>query len=83
LGAYYVEHLARKNELTRIGAQLPASSSALATFAETRDPRSLLKTTAAYSPTAASVAAIGDDLAARVFAGAADPIELPPARRRR
>jgi hypothetical protein len=77
LWAYYTEHLLRKNELARIGARLPASSSALATFAETRDPRSLLKTTAAYSPTAASVAAIGDDLTARVFAGAADPIELP------
>jgi hypothetical protein len=77
LYAYYTEHLLRKDELARIGGRLPASSSALATFAETRDPRSLLKTTAAYAPTAASVAAIGDGLTARVFAGAADPIELP------
>ena len=77
LYAYYTEHLLRKNELARIGAQLPASSSALLTFAETRDPRSLLAAAAASSPAAASVAAVGDDLAARVFAGAADPIELP------
>jgi len=77
LWAYYTEHLLRKHELTRIGARLPANSSALITFAETRDPRSLLKATAAHAPATASVAAIGDDLAARVFAGAADPIELP------
>ena len=47
LWAYYTEHLLRKDELTRIGARLPASSSALVTFAETRDPRSLLKAAAA------------------------------------
>jgi hypothetical protein len=64
LWSYYTEHLASKNELTRIGGRLPANSSALATFAETRDPRGLLKETAAYSPTAASVAVIGDDLLA-------------------
>jgi hypothetical protein len=77
LWAYYTEHLLRKDELTRVGAQLPANSSALVTFVETRDPRGLLKATAAHDPATASVAAIGDDLAARVFAGAADPIEVP------
>ena len=77
LWAYYTEHLLRKDELARIGARLPASSSALVTFAETRDPRSLLEATATHAPATASVAAIGDDLAARVFAGATDPIELP------
>ena len=77
LWAYYTEHLLRKDELTRIGAQLPANSSALLTFAETRDPRSVLKAAAAHDPVTASVAAIGDDLAARVFAGTTDPIELP------
>src|SRR5215469_15809283 len=76
LWAYYTEHLLRKGELTRIGARLPASSSALVTFAETNDPRSLLKATAAHAPATASVAAIGDDLGARVFAGGADPIEV-------
>ena len=77
LWAYYTEHLLRKNELTRIGAQLPASSSALVTFAETTDPRGLLKAAAAHGPATASVAGIGDDLTARVFAGAIDPIEVP------
>jgi hypothetical protein len=59
--------------LTRIGAQLPAGSSALVTFAETRDSRGLLKATVAHGPATASVAAIGEDLGARVFAGATDP----------
>ena len=77
LYAYYTEHLLRKSELARIGARLPASSSALLTYAETRDPRRLLAAAAASSPTAASVAAVGDNLAARVFAGAPDPVELP------
>jgi len=76
LWAYYTEHLLRKDELARIGARLPANSSALVTFAETRDPRSLLKATAAHAPATASVAAIRDDLGARVFAGANDPIEV-------
>jgi len=76
LWAYYTEHLLRKDELTRIGAQLPANSSALVTFAETWDPSSLLGATAAHDPATASVAAIGDDLGARVFAGAIDPIEV-------
>lgn len=77
LWAYYTEHLLRKDELARIGARLPASSSALLTFAETTDPRGLLKAAAAHGPATASVAGIGDDLTARVFAGATDPIELP------
>ena len=76
LWAYYTEHLLRKDELARIGARLPASSSALVIFAESSDPRSLLKATAAHAPATASVAAVGDDLGARVFAGATDPIEV-------
>lgn len=77
LWAYYTEHLLRKDELARIGARLPASSSALLTFAETTDPRGLLTAAAAHGPATASVAGIGDDLTARIFAGATDPIELP------
>ena len=77
LWAYYTEHLLRKDELARVGVRLPASSSALLTFAETTDPRGLLKAAAAHAPATASVAGIGDDLTARVFAGATDPIELP------
>jgi hypothetical protein len=77
LWAYYTEHLLRKDELARIGARLPASSSALLTVAETTDPRGLLKAAAAHGPATASVASIGDGLAARVFAGADFPVEVP------
>ena len=77
LWACYTEHLLSKDELARIGTRLPASSSALVTWAGTSEPRRLLKATAPYSPAAASVAAIGADLPARVFADTADPIELP------
>jgi len=76
LWAYYTEHLLRKDELTRIGSRLPANSSALVIFAESSDPRSLLKATAAHASATASVAAVDDDLGARVFAGATDPIEV-------
>jgi hypothetical protein len=76
LWAYYTEHLLRKHELARIGARLPANSSALVIFAESSDPRSLLKATAAHAPATASMAAVGDDLGARVFAGATDPVEV-------
>lgn len=77
LWAYYTEHLLRKSELARIGAQLPASSSALLTFAETDDARGLLAAPAAPAPATASVIAIDDDLTARVFAGTSEPVELP------
>ena len=77
LWAYYTEHLLKKDELARIGAHLPANSSALLTVAETADPPGLLTAVAAHRPGTASVAGIGDDLTARVFAGAADPVELP------
>lgn len=77
LYAYYTEHLLRKDDLARIGARLPASSSALVTFARTADPRGLLKAAAAHGPATASVAGIGDDLAARVFAGTDFPVEVP------
>lgn len=70
LYAYYTEHLLRKDELTRIGARLPASSSALLTFARTRDPRSLVKNIAAHGPATASGAGIDNHLAAHLFAGA-------------
>lgn len=75
--AYSTEHLLKKDELERIGARLPADSSALVVFAETGDPRRVLEATAALAPATASVAAIGDDLAARVLAGATNPVEVP------
>jgi hypothetical protein len=75
--AYYSEHLLAKSELAHIGRRLPAGSSALVTYAETRDPRRLLAATATLAPTAASAVAINDDLSARGFGGAANPVELP------
>jgi uncharacterized membrane protein len=77
LYGYYMLRLAPKRELARIGAQLPAPSSALALFVETTDARRVLEATAGHQPTAASVAAISADLATRVFAGPAEAIELP------
>ena len=74
--AYYGEHLETKAELAHIGARLPAPSSALLTFAETNDPRRLLAAAADHTPSAASIAAIGDDLSAHVFAGAGNPLEV-------
>ena len=75
---YYGLHHLTKSDLASVGAGLPAQSSALAVWAATEDPRRLLETAADQSPTAASVAVIGTDLTTHVFAGAADPVELPP-----
>jgi hypothetical protein len=77
LYGYYILRLAPKRELAGIGAQLPAPSSALALFVETTDARRLLEATAGDQPSAASVAAVSTDLTTRVFAGAAEAIELP------
>jgi uncharacterized membrane protein len=73
LGAYYYEHLASKDELKRIGGQLPGDSSAIAAFVQGTDPRQVLSSAASYEPTTASVAAIGGDLSAHVFTGASSP----------
>jgi hypothetical protein len=75
---YYSLHHLTKSELTAIGSGLPAQSSALVVSAATKDPRRLLEAAAVQRPTAASVAAIGGDLTTHVFAGPADPVELPP-----
>jgi uncharacterized membrane protein len=77
LYAFYSEHLLNKNELARIGTQLPANSSLLLVTSETSDARRLLAETAVHDPTAASAILVADDLSARSFAGADDPRELP------
>lgn len=77
LYAYTTEHVLTKAQLARIGRGLAPNSSALVTYAETRDPEKLLAAAAPLSPSAASVAAIDADLAPRVFAGAAAPVEVP------
>jgi hypothetical protein len=76
--AYYRIHHVTKDQLARLGKQLPALSSALLTFAETSDARRLLEASSRQRPSAASVAAIAEDLTARVFTGPADnPVEIP------
>ena len=75
LWAYYAEHIATKSQLKRIGGRLGPDTSALLLFAEAADAERLLSATAPLEPATASVAAIADDLSARVFAGAASPLE--------
>jgi uncharacterized membrane protein len=55
--------------LTHIGKRLPPKSSALLTFAETTDPSRMLAAVAHEAPSVASLAAIDDDLTARVSVG--------------
>jgi uncharacterized membrane protein len=69
LYAYTTEHVLTKSELGRIGRSLAPNSSALVIYAETADPAKLLAAAAQYTPSAASAAAIDNDLAPRVFAG--------------
>jgi uncharacterized membrane protein len=77
LAGYYLEHALTKNELKRIGDRMPADSSAIAAFVRAGDAETILRLTAAYGPTTASLAAISDDLSARVWSGAVNPTELP------
>jgi hypothetical protein len=77
LWAYYTEHLLTKNELVRIGAELPADSSSMVMFVDTTDSRRLLERTASAAPKTGSVASIGNDLSACVFVGSDRPIEVP------
>jgi uncharacterized membrane protein len=58
-------------QLERAGDRLPADSSALLIFAETMRPETLLADVQALQATAASVAVVAEDLAARVLAGSA------------
>jgi uncharacterized membrane protein len=75
--AYLTEHLLTKDELARLGARLPADTSALATWVETSDPGHVLEAAAALGPSVASVAVIADDLSARVLAGDSNPVDVP------
>jgi hypothetical protein len=61
--------------LKRIGGRLGPDTSAVLLFAEAADAERLLSATAPLEPATASVAAIADDLSAKVFAGAATPLE--------
>jgi len=69
LYAYYSEHLLSKNELARIGKHLPANSSALVTFAETRNADAWLRAASTHGPAVASICSIDHDLSAHVIGG--------------
>jgi uncharacterized membrane protein len=73
--AYFAEHLLSKSQLKRIGERMGPDTSALAIWAEAADAERLLSATAPLQPATASVAAIADDLSAKVFHGAAHPVE--------
>ena len=79
LYAYYFEHLLTKDELKRIGGRLPADSSAIVAFVRAADPRRVLSSTAPSSPRPRA-SAIAADLSARVYSGAAEPVETSTAR---
>jgi uncharacterized membrane protein len=65
--AYYAEHTVSKTTLARVGKELPADSSAVGFFVRSGDAETILRSTARYAPTAASVAGIAADLSARVW----------------
>jgi hypothetical protein len=76
--AYREGHHTSDAQLAVLGRQLPADSSALLVFAETRDAPRLLAAPGRNGASAVSVAAIADDLTAHVFTGSADaPVEVP------
>ena len=80
LYAFYSEHTVSKTSLTRVGQQLPADSSAVGFFVRSGDAETMLRSTAAYGPAAASAAEIAADLSARVWRGTSNPVEqaAPP-----
>jgi len=73
LYAYFTEHLLSRSQLKRIGERMGPDTSALAIWAEAADAERLLSKTAPLQPETASVAAVADDLSAKVFAGGATP----------
>lgn len=77
LWAYFTEHLLKKNELVRIGTQLPTNSSSLLIFSQTADAHNLLEACAIQLPTTGSAIEVDEDFSARSFAGVARPLELP------
>jgi uncharacterized membrane protein len=72
--AYISEHLLRKNELHRIGAQLAADSSVLVVYLESASEQTALEA-ASKLTTAVSAAAIDPDLSVRLSDTAADASE--------
>src|SRR5262249_28685840 len=75
--AYRSVHPMSKAGLSTLGRQLPAESSMLLTFAETKDPPLLLQAAEREQTAQASVASIADDLTTEVFSGR-DAVETHP-----
>jgi hypothetical protein len=76
LYAYWTEHLLTKSELARVGAHVPADSSALLAFCETSDVTGLLAVgRQQQEAVVTSVAAIEDDLSTHTLTSAARLIE--------
>ena len=70
LYAYYTEHLATKDELGRLGRQLPPDSSAILAYTAGSSAAELSSAAASFEPSPASVATIDADLSATVTNGA-------------
>jgi uncharacterized membrane protein len=69
LYAYYSEHLAKKDQLARLGKQLPPDSSAILAYVAGPGAANLAAAAARFDPSTASVATIGTDLSATVLRG--------------
>lgn len=69
LYAYYAEHLASKDELARLGKQLPPDSSAILAYAVGATSAELAAAAARFDPYPLSVASISTDLSATVLEG--------------
>ena len=68
LYAYYTEHLANKDQLARLGKQLPPDSSAILDYAVGATSAKLAAVAAKFDPYPLSVATISRDLSATVVA---------------
>lgn len=69
LYAYYTEHLANKEQLARLGKQLPPDSSAVLAYAVGATSAELAAVAANFDPYPLSVATISMDLSATVLKG--------------
>lgn len=69
LYAYYTEHLASKDQLARLGKQLPPDSSAILTYVVGATSAELAAVAAKFDPYPLSVATISMDLSATVLKG--------------
>ena len=80
LYAYYTEHLANKDQLARLGQQLPPDSSAILAYVVGATSAKLAAVAATFDPYPLSVATISTDLSATVLKGSTlSPAGVPAA----